>query len=91
MTIETSPRDTDQRDRWSRGLVRHLRLDATLKPSEAWAIRTQTAPLRDGGQQDIYYTLVLHPTRLDEADDIRKVAENTPDIGGLFSPERETG
>jgi hypothetical protein len=89
MTIDTSPRETDQRNRWPNGLVRHLRLDATLKPEHMWAIRVQTGPVRDGIHHEIYYTLVMHPDHEHEADDMRYRVERNPDVGGLFGPDRD--
>lgn len=79
-----------ERDRWSKGLVRHLRFDPSLGPHEGRAVRDEhDGGLKAGGSQDIYYTLVVHPDREHEVEELRRRVEGDPNIGGLFSPERD--
>lgn len=84
------PRDTDERDRWLAGLVRHLRRDDTVPAGTCWAVRISDGrPLDEGGYREVYYTLVINPADEPQAETWRARAEGDPGVGGLFSPGRD--
>lgn len=78
------------RDRWPKGLVRHLMLDPEQPADEALLMRVQhDGGASAGGSDEIHYTLVLHPSQEDRAEAMRASAERDYRIGGPFSPERD--
>lgn len=74
-------------DKWPTGLVRHLRLNADVPPDQA--IATREGDLERDGFTDIHYTLNVHPSQAGNVETIRAHVEANPNIGGVFSPERD--
>lgn len=79
-----------QRNHWPKGLVRHLRVDDWTPSDSVFAIREDhNGGLDAGGTTDIHYTLVVHPRHAYRVEEYRHLLERNPEIGGLFSPERD--
>lgn len=75
---DTSSRPSDQRDHWTDGAVRHLRLEPDANPNYVYAMRVEHdgGPLA-GGSVDAAYTLVIHPDAADNVESVRSVFEDS--------------
>jgi hypothetical protein len=79
------------RDRWSKGIVRHLKIDDRTPLDAVYAMRLDHdgGMFVPGGSTDIFYTLVVHPKHADRVEEYRQMLERNPELGGVFSPSRD--